>query len=98
MLWGVLEATCDLAKNILSRTQHVCSRLFGIFFLKKNKEMPEHLGKLVGMLDTPDDPTLPLKMLSTEIGAKVTIALVIRPFCITILYHNLLLFIDIFHI
>jgi hypothetical protein len=23
---------------------------------------------------------------------------VIRPFCITILYHNLLLFIDIFHI
>jgi hypothetical protein len=28
----------------------------------------------------------------------VDIDLVIRPFCITILYHNLLLFIDIFHI
>jgi hypothetical protein len=28
----------------------------------------------------------------------VRFELVIRPFCITILYHNLLLFIDIFHI
>jgi hypothetical protein len=27
-----------------------------------------------------------------------SMAAVIRPFCITILYHNLLLFIDIFHI
>jgi hypothetical protein len=29
---------------------------------------------------------------------QVFIGLLIRPFCITILYHNLLLFIDIFHI
>jgi hypothetical protein len=33
-----------------------------------------------------------------EIANKFADGEVIRPFCITILYHNLLLFIDIFHI
>jgi hypothetical protein len=72
---GVLEANCALTRDILSRTRRVCSRLFGIFFPKKKKGMPEHLGKLVKTLDTSKDPALPLKWLSTEIGAKVTMAL-----------------------
>jgi hypothetical protein len=48
------------------------------------------------------------KLISTDISLQMadkstTIPIgicenVIRPFCITILYHNLLLFIDIFHI
>jgi hypothetical protein len=66
----------SLARDILSRTCQFCNRLFGIFFPKKKKEMLEHLGKLVETLDTSEDPTLPLKRLSTEIGAKVTMALV----------------------
>jgi hypothetical protein len=32
------------------------------------------------------------------IGGEDVAKLLIRPFCITILYHNLLLFLDIFHI
>jgi hypothetical protein len=72
---GVLEANCTLAIDILSRTRNVCSRLFGIFFPKKKKIMPEHLGRLVDTFDTPEDPTLLLKRSSTEIGAKVTMAL-----------------------
>jgi hypothetical protein len=44
---GVLEANCVLDRDILSCMCNVCSRLFGIFFLKKKKEMPEHVGKLV---------------------------------------------------
>jgi hypothetical protein len=43
---GVLEATCDLAKDIFSRTRQFFSRLFRIFFPKKKKEIPKHLGKL----------------------------------------------------
>jgi hypothetical protein len=77
---GVLEATCDLARDILSHTCQLCGHLFGIFFPKKKKEMPEHLGKLVDKLDTPEDPTLPLKWFSTEIGAKVTMALMMAHF------------------
>jgi hypothetical protein len=57
---GVLEATYVLAKDILSSTCRIYSRLFGIFFLKKRKAMPEHLGNLVKMLDTSEDPTLRL--------------------------------------
>jgi hypothetical protein len=72
---GVLEATYDLARDIISHTRRLCSRLFGMFFPKKKKEMSEHLGKLVDKLDTPEDPTLSLKRFSTEIGAKVTMAL-----------------------
>jgi hypothetical protein len=53
----------------------VCSCLFGIFSPKKNNTMPKHLGNLIKMLDTSEDPTLPLKRLSMEIGAKVTMAL-----------------------
>jgi hypothetical protein len=37
--------------------------------------MPRHLGKLVKVFDTPEDLTLSLKGSSTEIGAKVTMAL-----------------------
>jgi hypothetical protein len=33
-----------------------------------------------------------------EATPQLDASVVIRPFCITILYHNLLLFIDIFHI
>jgi hypothetical protein len=55
--------------------RNVCSRLFGIFFPKKRKGMPEHLGKLVKMLDTPEDLTLLSKRSSTEIGANETMAL-----------------------
>jgi hypothetical protein len=72
---GVLEATYDLVRDILSRTRKICGCLFSIFFLKKKKEMPEHLGKLVKKLDSPEDPTLSLKWFSMEIGAKVTMAL-----------------------
>jgi hypothetical protein len=36
--------------------------------------------------------------ISWRAGAVPTLTILIRPFCITILYHNLLLFIDIFHI
>jgi hypothetical protein len=63
--------------DILPRTRQLCGCLFEIFFPKKNKEMPEHLGKLVDKLDTPEDPTLPLKRFSTYIGAKVTMALAV---------------------
>jgi hypothetical protein len=34
---GVLEATCDLSRHILSSTRRICSSLFGIFFPKKKK-------------------------------------------------------------
>jgi hypothetical protein len=37
--------------------------------------MPKHLGKLVEVFDTPEDPTLSLKRSSTKISAKVTMAL-----------------------
>jgi hypothetical protein len=72
---GVLEATYDLVRDILSRTHKICGCLFSIFFLKKKIEMPEHLGKLVEKLDSPEDLTLSLKWFSMEIGAKVTMAL-----------------------
>jgi hypothetical protein len=72
---GVLEANCSLFADILSCTRKVCSRLFDIFFPKKKKTMPKLLGNLVQTLDTSGGPTLPLKRLSTEIGAKVTMTL-----------------------
>jgi hypothetical protein len=72
---GVLEANYTLVVDILSCMRKVCSCLFGIFFLNKNNTMPKHLGNLINTLDTSEDLTLPLKRLSTEIGAKVTMAL-----------------------
>jgi hypothetical protein len=39
--------------------------------------MPKHLGKLVKVFDTPEDPMLSLKRSSTKISAKVTMALAI---------------------
>jgi hypothetical protein len=72
---GVLEANRAPARDILSRTCNVCSRLLGIFFPKKRKGMSKHLGKLVKMLNTPKDTTLLLKRSSTEISAKVTMVL-----------------------
>jgi hypothetical protein len=46
-----------------------------MFFMKKKQEMPEHLGKPVKNFDTLEDSTLSLKRSSTEIGAKLTMAL-----------------------
>jgi hypothetical protein len=46
-----------------------------MFIPKKKREMPEHLGKLVKMFDTPENLTFYLKSSSTKIGAKLTIEL-----------------------
>jgi hypothetical protein len=53
-----------------------------------SESMSMSIGGAESMAIADDEP-------STLVGVKRS---VIRPFCITILYHNLLLFIDIFHI
>jgi hypothetical protein len=51
------------------------------------------------LLLSPLSPLLqPLRTSDLLYNPRAQIVDVIRPFCITILYHNLLLFIDIFHI
>jgi hypothetical protein len=74
ILCEILEANCAPAKNIVSRTRRACSRLFVTFFPIK-KEVPEYLGKLVKVFDTPEDPTLAFKCLSTNVDAEITMAL-----------------------
>jgi hypothetical protein len=60
----------------------------------------ENTGVSLAPLQPDDDPLLAAVNLleSNWISIQEIFELVIRLFCITILYHNLLLFIDIFHI
>jgi hypothetical protein len=71
----LLESNCKNARMVLQNTRHALTRLFGIFFPKKNDELPQNSRKLVEAFNTPEDPTLLLKRSSTRRGTEATIAL-----------------------
>jgi hypothetical protein len=58
---GVLEANCVLVKDVLFHTRKALSRLFGIFFPKRKKEVPKKLAKVVEVFNADEDLEIDFK-------------------------------------
>jgi hypothetical protein len=71
----VLEANYVLVHNLFTDMRGAFSRLYGILFPKKKKEMTEKRAKLVEVFNADEDSTVDLKWNATEIGAEIAIAL-----------------------
>jgi transposase InsO family protein len=105
-MWAVLlpskDAPADTIKRFKAMAELESKRSLGTFCTDRGGEfMSTALGKFFqdhGVQRHLMAPYSPQQNRVVERRNQTVVGMVIRPFCITILYYNLLLFIDIFHI